>query len=531
MKFLQRTGIGTQLYCGFAVVLLVTLVLAVVSVSRMNSIEGALQTANAVRDNELDPLYAAREALAQTGVAARNAYIFKDAAAASHELDMVDAQKKRYLAKLEQLDEGLGKRAEFIKVKEGMLQMASALERPRKYRQENKLEEFGRFLVEECSPLRRQIVSDIDVLLLSIQKHNSQTTTAATLEATQGRYWIICLSVVAVFLCGAVGTLIVRSLLGQLGGEPAQAGDVARAIANGELYHPVDISRAAPSSMMYAMSNMRVALSEIVKKVRAGTQSIASASQEIASGNSDLSNRTEIQAAALTQVAQSMTRLVESVHHNAQYAQQASQLASKASSVSVEGGAAVSEVVATMHVIHESSRKIVEIISVIDGIAFQTNILALNAAVEAARAGELGRGFAVVAGEVRNLAHRSAAAAKEVKALIEDSVAKVSAGTVLVGHAGDTIREVVDGVHRVTEIIDQISGATSSQRVDIEQVGDAIARLDDMTLQNSSLVEEAAAAAESLRVQADELNSVVNTFQLENSTQGAMPKLRLPHYA
>lgn len=530
MTFLQRIGIATQLYCGFAVVLIVTLCLAVVSVSRVDSIEAALQATNKVRNNELEPLYAAREALAQTGIAARNAYIFKDATAANRELDVVDEQKKRYLTNLAQLDAGLGRLPEYAKMKTGMLQMASALERPRKYLQENKIDEFGQFLVEECIPLRRQIVSDIDVLLLTIQKHNNDTTMAATTEATQGRYWIIGLSVISVLLCGAVGTLIVRSLLGQLGGEPAQASNVARAIANGQLYYPVDVSRAAPSSMMYAMSNMRHALSDIVLKVRNGTQAIASASHEIASGNGDLSSRTETQAAALSQVAQSMSRLVESVHHNAEYAKQASGLASTASSVSVEGGSAVNEVVETMHLIHESSKKIVEIISVIDGIAFQTNILALNAAVEAARAGEQGRGFAVVAGEVRNLAHRSAAAAKEIKALIEDSVTKVSAGTVLVGRAGDTIRNVVDGVHRVREIMDQISGATNSQRADIEHVCAAIARLDDMTLQNSALVEEAAAAAESLRAQAAELNLVVNTFQVEHPVSHPSPRLGLPHY-
>jgi len=207
------------------------------------------------------------------------------------------------------------------------------------------------------------------------------------------------------------------------------------------------------------------------------------------------------------------------VRQNADYAAQASALADQASKVSVEGGATVEGVVATMNLIQDSSRRIEEIIGVIDSIAFQTNILALNAAVEAARAGEQGRGFAVVASEVRNLAHRSAAAAKEIKSLIEDSVSKVGQGTALVGQAGDTMRKVVDGVQRVSAIMGQISNATRSQSEDIEQVDAAIVRLDEMTLQNAALVEQASAAAQSLRQQADELAGVVNTFQLESDTR------------
>jgi methyl-accepting chemotaxis protein len=266
------------------------------------------------------------------------------------------------------------------------------------------------------------------------------------------------------------------------------------------------------------MSTMRDSLSGIVGKVRSGTDAIASASSQIATGNLDLSQRTESQAAELAQVAGAMKQLIESVRRNADYAAEASRLAEDASNVSRQGGAAVEGVVETMNLIHESSRKIVEIISVIDGIAFQTNILALNAAVEAARAGEQGRGFAVVATEVRNLAHRSAAAAKEIKALIEDSVSKVGAGTELVGRAGQTMRTVVDGVHKVNDIMGDISSATQAQSEEIERVDSAIVQLDEMTLQNAALVEEASAAAQSLRSQADQLAALVNTFQLEQPT-------------
>ena len=517
MNFLQRIGIATQLYVAFALILSVTLIVALLSVTRVNSIAGALQAADAVRNSELEPLYAAREALDQTGIAARNAFVFKDDAAAARELGLVDSYKAEYLAALAKLDGVLGNDAQYAKVKAAMLKMATELERPRAYRTAGNMDGYGRFLVEECSPLRRQIVADMDVLLKHLQQDSAATSSAANAEATQARFWITALSVLSGVLCAAVGVVIVRSLVGQLGGEPAHATQVAQAIASGQLTCHVDVSRARPSSMIHAMNAMRHGLAEIVAKVRTGTETIASASSQIASGNNDLSSRTETQASTLSQVTGSMAQLVASVHQNADYARQASALANTASTVSVEGGAAVDEVVATMRLIEESSRKIVDIIAVIDGIAFQTNILALNAAVEAARAGEQGRGFAVVAGEVRNLAHRAGAAAKEIKGLIEDSVAKVGAGTTLVGHAGETIRKVVDSVQRVSTIMDQISSATQSQQADIGRVDSAMSQLDEMTMQNASLVEEAAAAAESLRVQAVELSAVVNIFQVEDA--------------
>ncbi len=515
MNLFQRAGIATRLYAAFALILSVTLILAAFSVSRVNSIERSLQNADKVRNAELEPLYAAREALAQTGIAARNAYIFKDEAAARRELDLVDAQKAHYLAALARLDEVLGDSLQYKKVRAGMLAMARELDRPRAYRSSGDLDGFGTFLVEECSPLRRRIVADIDVLLKDLQARTAAAVAGSNAEASGARYWITGLSALSVLLCIVVALVLVRSLVAQLGGEPAYATSVARAIAEGELHRPVDTARARPASLLFAMSAMRDGLSGIVSKVRGGTDAIASASSRIATGNLDLSSRTETQAAALAQVANSMKQLIESVRQNADYAAQASQLAGTASSISVKGGAAVEEVVSTMQLIDASSKKIVDIIAVIDGIAFQTNILALNAAVEAARAGDQGRGFAVVASEVRNLAQRSAAAAKEIKALIEDSVSKVGLGAALVAEAGDTIRQVVDGVHRVTDIMGHISTATGSQRADIERVDAAIARLDDMTVQNAALVEEAAAAAQALQNQAAELAAVVNTFQLE----------------
>jgi len=267
-------------------------------------------------------------------------------------------------------------------------------------------------------------------------------------------------------------------------------------------------------------------LSDIVSRVRMGTQTIASASSEVATGSMDLSTRTEQQASSLEETASSMTELTSTVRQNNENATQARKLADEASNVAVRGGATVSEVVQTMGAINESSRKIVDIIGVIDGIAFQTNILALNAAVEAARAGEQGRGFAVVAGEVRNLAHRSAAAAKEIKELIGNSVERVEEGSRLVGEAGVTMEEVVNSVRRVTSIIGEIAVATGEQRDGIEQISDAITQMDSVTQQNAALVEEAAAAAEALQQQAASLEEAVSVFKVRETT-GAGARLQL----
>ncbi|MEI7843806.1 MAG: methyl-accepting chemotaxis protein [Gallionellaceae bacterium] len=265
-------------------------------------------------------------------------------------------------------------------------------------------------------------------------------------------------------------------------------------------------------------------LKDLVGQIKDATDTISTASQEIASGNTDLSQRTEEQASSLEETAASMEELTSTVRHNAENAKQANQLAIGASTVAMKGGAVVSEVVTTMHSINESSRKIEDIISVIDGIAFQTNILALNAAVEAARAGEQGRGFAVVAGEVRNLAQRSAAASKEIKALIGDSVEKVDNGTKLVAQAGQTMEEIVTSIKRVTDIMSEITAASAEQSQGIEQVNQAITQMDDVTQQNAALVEQAAAAAESLQDEAQSLSRAVATFKVANNTNVAVRK-------
>ncbi len=311
-----------------------------------------------------------------------------------------------------------------------------------------------------------------------------------------------------------------------------EAVSLARDVADGDLTRDIDVkSNCETGQLMQALKDMTGNLQTLVSQVRSGTDTIATASSEIASGNQDLSSRTEQQASSLEETASSMEQLTSTVKQNADNARQANQLAQSASGIAQKGGDVVGQVVGTMASINESSRKIVDIISVIDGIAFQTNILALNAAVEAARAGEQGRGFAVVAGEVRNLAHRSAAAAKDIKLLISDSVEKVETGSALVNQAGETMNEIVTSITRVTDIMSEITSASVEQSAGIEQVNTAIVQMDQVTQQNAALVEEAAAAAESMQEQAARLSEVVSVFKLLATAQPAprpAPAMRKP---
>ena len=327
------------------------------------------------------------------------------------------------------------------------------------------------------------------------------------------------------FMVAVVMLLVARRVVRQLGGEPAYAAAVVAQVASGDLTVDIRTRKDDSSSLLYAMKTMVRSLTRMVSEIQQATQTIDTAAKEIAQGHANLSNRTEVQAANLEETASSMEELTGTVKQNADNARQADKVVASASEVATKSGRMVRQVVDTMNAISESSKKIADIIGVMDGIAFQTNILALNAAVEAARAGEQGRGFAVVASEVRSLAQRSAAAAKEIKSLIEDSVQKVGSGAKLVGDAGRTMDDMVTSVNRVTEIMSQITAASQEQSSGIEQVNATVTQMDQITQQNAALVEQAAAAASSMEQQARKLVETVAQFKLQESAE----PLRQPH--
>jgi methyl-accepting chemotaxis protein len=334
---------------------------------------------------------------------------------------------------------------------------------------------------------------------------------------------IVITALVVLLALAVVSWFVVRAIWQQLGGEPEYAREIARGVAAGDLSMEIRVENGDSASLLAALKEMRARLATMVADIKASSETISLASAEIASGNADLASRTETQASSLGNTTRAMESLTDTVRANAANANQANELVVSATSIATRGGEVVGNVVQTMGAINDSAKQIVEIISVIDGIAFQTNILALNAAVEAARAGEQGRGFAVVAGDVRSLAQRSAAAAKEIKGLIGDSVAKVNAGTALVDQAGATMEQIVSSVRKVHDIMAEITEAGQRQSQGIDQIGRAIDDMDQTTQQNAALVEEASAAAESLSEQTIQLSGALAVFKLDNAPAVAAP--------
>ena len=412
-----------------------------------------------------------------------------------------------------------GEKALLQKIKENEAAAASLPAKAQELGIANNPEVATIALIKKIRPVQKKWLDSLDEMVVVEDKQSAIVAEEAKSAFATARNLMLILGSLALLVGIVAGVLITRSLLKQLGGEPDYAAHIASQIAAGDLATVIETEAGDQTSLLAEMKTMRDSLVNIVGQVRVGTDTIATASSEIASGNLDLSGRTEQQASSLEKTSSSMKELTSTVKQNADNAREANQLAASASEVARKGGVVVAQVVDTMSSINESSKKIVDIISVIDGIAFQTNILALNAAVEAARAGEQGRGFAVVASEVRNLAQRSAAAAKEIKTLIGVSVEKVEIGTKLVGQAGVTIDEVVASVKHVTDIIAEISAASQEQSSGIEAVNHAIIEMDSMTQQNAALVEEAAAAAQSLQDQASELAKVVSIFKLNAGEQ------------
>ncbi len=387
----------------------------------------------------------------------------------------------------------------------------------------NDITEAQAAMINQMTPLSEPMKKGIDAL-----KQLQIDGAREAFEQASARYNVVfwgSVGLIAAGLAVAVvfGLSTVRIIAGQLGGEPEQAKQVAQRVGAGDLSEPIALRQGDSASMMAQLQFMQSSLASVVQEVRHAAEAVANASTEIAQGNQSLSERTEQQASALQETAASMGELGSTVRVNAERAVHADNLARNASQAASQSGEVVSEVVQTMHEIHDSSKRIVEIIGVIDGIAFQTNILALNAAVEAARAGEQGRGFAVVASEVRSLAGRSAQAAREIKALIGASVDRVEKGNALVSRAGESMTTAVQSIQQVTHVISEISAASKAQSEHVEQVGHSIALMDQSTQQNAAMVEEIAAAAGGLRHEANQLVEAVSTFKL-----GGGPALEHP---
>ena len=362
----------------------------------------------------------------------------------------------------------------------------------------------------------------------ALQTASAANTTADALgKADQVLTITLTSGLVSTVLAVVFSALVLRSILRQLGGEPSKAAEFAKTVGAGDLSQPIALHQDDTSSLLWNLKHMQENLARVVSRVRRDAQGVATASSEIAEGNSELAKRTEHQASALVQTASSMKDLADAVEQNAESAQAANQLARTAAHVAAQGGAVVSQVVDTMRGINESSRKISDIISVIDGIAFQTNILALNAAVEAARAGEQGRGFAVVASEVRSLAGRSAEAAREIKTLINASVERVEQGTSLVDQAGTTMEQVVASISQVTEMMGRISTASHEQSAGVAQMGQAVSTFEQSTQQNAALVEQLDAAARTLKDGATNLLGTVGEFKLAGSLPSVPPSPRM----
>ncbi len=525
--------IGKRLAFGFGSVLVLMAVLAGLAIHRVGQIDDILIRINDV--NSVKQRYAInfRGSVHDRSIAIRDVVLASTAPTAQRHADLIKKLDDDYQRSAAPLDRLFAARSDILPEEKQALAAIKDVERRTQpliaqliaLRQADNTAEATALLDKQAGPAFVDWLASVNRLIDLEEKLNNDAAAQARALSHSFFAWMLAILAVAAAAGAAAAWFISHGLLRQLGGQPDYAVEIAGAIAAGDLSVPIETRAEDRSSLLYAMKGMRDSLVNIVSQVRAGTLTIANASTEIAAGNQDLSERSERQAGTLEETASSMEELTGTVRQNADNARQANTLAESASGVAQRGGAVVAQVVQTMASINESSKQIAEIISVIDGIAFQTNILALNAAVEAARAGEQGRGFAVVAGEVRSLAQRSAAAAKEIKTLISDSVAKVDDGAKLVDEAGSTMEEIVTSVKRVTDIMAEISHASQEQSAGIEQVNRAIGQMDEATQQNAALVEQAGAASSALQDEAANLARLVSIFKLD--AQAARPSASL----
>jgi methyl-accepting chemotaxis protein len=515
---LKSMKIGQRLALGFGLMLALLLLVSFTGIRNMNHLNDQIDQVVNNNNAQLEAANGMRDTQRRISIAVRDLILTTDDEGMTRLSATIDTAWKDYFQwrdKMEKLSTDPERRALLAKIGAARETATPVIAKVEELGRANKNEESLALLKSQAVPAtvvwRDAIAAMID--MQAARNDAEQKESKADFE--QARRVLVGVTILATLFAVAVGWFITRTITLPM----RRAVAIARTVASGDLSSHIDVdSTDETGELLAALKEMNGSLQNIVGRVRSGTETLVTASGEIASGNLDLSSRTEQQASALEETASSMEELTATVKQNAENARQANQLAKSASDVATRGGTVVADVVTTMGSIHASASKIVDIIGVIDGIAFQTNILALNAAVEAARAGEQGRGFAVVASEVRNLAQRSAAAAKEIKGLIGDSVDKVDEGSRLVQQAGSTMEEIVSSVRRVTDIMGEITSASHEQEAGIEQINQAIGEMDSVTQQNAALVEEAAAAAQSMQVQSDELEQLVSTFKL---AQGA----------
>ena len=522
---ISRLRVSTRLALGFALVLLLLCAITGLGISRMAQIEAHLERIVGVNNLETKLLGAMYDSASNRAMAARDLVLLPGAEARRKEVERFAALEKQYAEAKAGLDAMVPDAAHAGADKQSLRTRIDADEREAlpifaeaiKLASGDTGDAARQFLADKVIPMQIRWLGDLNALIDLNDELSRRDNESATASYRSGWTTMLALGGAAVLLGLFAAVVIVRSLLLQLGGEPRAAVKVAQRIAVGDLATEVRVAPNDTTSLMHALKSMRDDLAKIVTDVRHGTESITDAASTIAAGNLDLSQRTAQQATSLDTTAAAIEQLTATVKQNADNAGQANELAVSASAVAVQGGRVVGEVVDTMGQINHSAKRIVDIIDVIDGIAFQTNILALNAAVEAARAGEQGRGFAVVATEVRALAQRSAAAAKEIKTLIDDSVMRIQSGSQLAENAGATMAEVVASVQRVTSIVGDISVASREQSLGITQVNEAITQMDHATQQNAALVGDATAAAQSQQQQAASLLRAVSVFSLERA--------------
>ncbi|KQW65398.1 methyl-accepting chemotaxis protein [Methylibium sp. Root1272] len=518
---LKDMKISTRLTLGFAAMAVLMSLLGALAILKVTDIQGEFADVMDDRYPKIQTAGDIRTVNNEVSLAIRNLFVMSEPADVKAQFDVIANSSKRTNANIDTLkrsitsaqgkaalDKLMAARADYRGPRDKVLELLRA----------GQVDEAKLVLVREVTPKQVAYMTSLDELI-RIQENLMTASADEVGQAVSSTISSVAALLAAAFVVAGVMALwIIRTTTRPL----AEAASIARAVAGGDLAMEFAADGKNETGVLLgALHDMKTRLAAIVGEVRRNAEGVATASAQIAQGNNDLSSRTEEQASALEETAASMEELSSTVKQNADNAQQGNQLALGASTVAVKGGDVVGQVVDTMKGINDSSKKIADIIGVIDSIAFQTNILALNAAVEAARAGEQGRGFAVVASEVRNLAQRSADAAKEIKSLINASVERVAQGSALVDQAGATMSEVVSSIRRVTDIMGEISSASKEQSAGVAQVGEAVTQMDQATQQNAALVEESAAAAESLKAQAQQLVQAVAVFKLAHDASSA----------